>query len=73
MNGIKRAYKYFNWIKLLGVWISGISLFGMMVFIAMDVLFRNVGGGSINGGFEIVAELFHATPCISITWVCLLI
>ncbi|MCM3594900.1 TRAP transporter small permease [Metabacillus idriensis] len=58
MNGILRAYKFFDWIKLIGVWISGISLFGMMMFIVLDVLLRNVGGNSINGAFEIVQNYF---------------
>nr|WP_263327253.1 TRAP transporter small permease [Neobacillus sp. Marseille-Q6967] len=58
MNGILRAYKYFDWIKLIGVWISGISLFGMMVFIVMDVFLRNSGGNPINGAFEIVQNYF---------------
>lgn len=58
MNGILNAYKYFNWIKLIGVWISGISLFGMMLFITADVFLRNTGGNTINGGFEIVQNYF---------------
>jgi len=58
VNGILTAYKYFNWIKLAGVWISGISLFGMMLFITSDVFLRNTAGNSINGGFEIVQNYF---------------
>lgn len=58
MNSIDRLYKYFHFIKVTGVWISGISLIGMMFFIVIDVFLRNVMSNSINGGFEIVQNYF---------------
>ncbi|MCM3491614.1 TRAP transporter small permease subunit [Alkalihalophilus marmarensis] len=58
MNGLKKAYKWFDYMKIAGVWISGISLLGMMFFIVVDVLLRNVYSNSINGGFEIVQNYF---------------
>lgn len=58
MPVLLKLYKVFEWIKLLGVWISGISLLGMMLFIVIDVFLRNVSGNSVNGGFEIVQNYF---------------
>jgi TRAP-type mannitol/chloroaromatic compound transport system permease small subunit len=58
MDGILKIYRYFEYMKLAGVWISGISLIGMMLFIVFDVFLRNVLSDSINGGFEIVQNYF---------------
>ncbi|MFT4414763.1 TRAP transporter small permease [Fredinandcohnia humi] len=58
MNGIVNLYKYFQYVKVIGVWVSGISLIGMMFFIVIDVFMRNVLSNSINGGFEIVQNYF---------------
>ncbi|WP_209123446.1 TRAP transporter small permease [Alkalihalobacillus sp. BA299] len=58
LKGIENAYKYFNYIKVIGVWISGIALFLMMFFIVYDVILRNLAGDSIRGGFEIVKNYF---------------
>jgi TRAP-type C4-dicarboxylate transport system permease small subunit len=58
MKGILSAYRYFDYIKIIGVWISGISLIGMMFFVVYDVFLRNVVENSINGGFEIVQNYF---------------
>lgn len=54
MEGLLRAYKVFGYLKVIGVWISGISILIMMFFISYDVFVRNVFSGSIRGGFEIV-------------------
>ncbi|WP_027962953.1 TRAP transporter small permease [Halalkalibacillus halophilus] len=58
MNGVIKAYGAFEKVKLVGVWISGISLFGMMLFIVMDVILRNVFSASLSGGFEMVQNYF---------------
>lgn len=58
MGTIERIYQIFNKLKLIGVWISGIALVGMMFFIVLDVILRNVFSNSINGGFEIVQNYF---------------
>lgn len=58
MSGLTSAYKYFQFIKIIGAWISGIGLFGMMFMIVYDVFLRNVMGNSINGAFEIVQNYF---------------
>ncbi|WP_188208056.1 TRAP transporter small permease subunit [Alkalibacillus aidingensis] len=58
MVAIEKAYHIFEKIKLIGVWISGISLFGMMLFIVIDVVLRNLFNSSISGGFEMVQNYF---------------
>ena len=58
MDSIEKLYRMFQFIKLIGAWISGIALIGMMVFIVFDVLLRNVFENSINGAFEIVQNYF---------------
>ncbi len=58
MKEISSIYKYFDYIKIIGIWISGIGLIGMMFFIVYDVFLRNVVENSINGGFEIVQNYF---------------
>ncbi|GGC89467.1 hypothetical protein GCM10007216_20270 [Thalassobacillus devorans] len=58
MRSALKIYRVFEWIKLIGIWISGISLFGMMMFIVVDVVLRNVLSDSINGGFEFVQNYF---------------
>ncbi|AQQ54719.1 TRAP transporter small permease subunit [Planococcus lenghuensis] len=54
MDTLWKSYRIFNYIKLTGIWISGIFLLVMMGFIVYDVAARNLFAGSINGGFEIV-------------------
>lgn len=54
MDGVWKAYKIFDYIKLLGILISGISVLGMMFFIVYDVTVRTLFSGSIRGGFEII-------------------
>ncbi|MFC0272513.1 TRAP transporter small permease subunit [Metabacillus herbersteinensis] len=54
MDGIWKGYKVFNYIKLVGIWISGISVLVMMLFIVYDVTARTLFSGSIRGGFEII-------------------
>ncbi|WP_054635876.1 TRAP transporter small permease [Thalassobacillus sp. C254] len=57
-KGIWKAYKIFNYIKLAGLWISAVSIMGMMMFIVYDVVGRNLLFGSVRGGFEIVQNYF---------------
>lgn len=54
MEGVWRAYKIFNFIKLIGILISGISVLVMMFFIVYDVAVRTLFTSSIRGGFEII-------------------
>lgn len=58
MNAFNAAYRAFGWLKLAGAAISGVAIFGMMLFIVYDVVGRNLLGGSIRGGFEIVQNYF---------------
>jgi TRAP-type transport system small permease protein len=61
MNALDRAYRYFGYLKVAGAVVSGLSIFGMMLFIVYDVAGRNFFGGSIRGGFEIVQNYFMPT------------
>lgn len=58
MNAFNAAYRTFGWLKLAGAAVSGVAIFGMMLFIVYDVIGRNLLGGSIRGGFEIVQNYF---------------
>jgi TRAP-type C4-dicarboxylate transport system permease small subunit len=58
MNVFTPAYRVFGWLKLAGAIVSGVAIFGMMLFIVYDVVGRNLLGGSIRGGFEIVQNYF---------------
>ncbi|OLO37862.1 hypothetical protein BTR23_13030 [Alkalihalophilus pseudofirmus] len=53
-----KSYKVLNTIKIIGLWISGISLFLMMLFIVGDVVSRNFLSRSIPGGYEFVRNYF---------------
>ncbi len=53
-----RSYKILRVLKIIGLWISGISLFLMMLFIAGDVFSRNILAKSIPGGYELVGKYF---------------
>lgn len=54
MKGIWKAYNIFHYLKLAGVWISGISVILMMLMIVYDVAMRTLFSSSIRGGFEII-------------------
>jgi len=54
MNGVWKAYKIFDYVKLAGIWISGISVLVMMFLIVYDVAVRSLFSSSIRGGFEII-------------------
>lgn len=54
MDGVWKAYKIFDYIKLLGILISCISVLVMMFIIVYDVSVRTLFSGSIRGGFEII-------------------
>lgn len=58
MTKVEKIYRIFEKIKIIGVWISGIALLGMMVIIVIDVISRNVFLHSISGGFEFVQNYF---------------
>jgi TRAP-type C4-dicarboxylate transport system permease small subunit len=58
MKNMEKIYQYFNYVKIVGLWISGISVIGMMFFICLDVFLHNVFKNSINGAFEIVQNYF---------------
>ncbi|MFC4024070.1 TRAP transporter small permease [Oceanobacillus longus] len=53
-----KSYKVLERIKTIGLIISGVSLFTMMLFIVADVLGRNFLSQSIPGNFEIVINYF---------------
>lgn len=52
------SYNLLQKLKLVGLIISGISLFTMMLFIVADVIGRNFLSQSIPGNFEIVINYF---------------
>jgi len=54
VNGVWKAYNIFHYIKLAGIWISGISVLLMMLMIVYDVTMRTLFSSSIRGGFEII-------------------
>lgn len=54
MNGLLKAYNIFHYIKLAGVWVSGLSVLAMMLMIVYDVTMRTLFSSSIRGGFEII-------------------
>lgn len=58
MNGVWKAYRIFHFLKLVGIWISGLSVLLMMFFLVYDVAMRNLFSGSIRGGFEIIQNYF---------------
>lgn len=58
MQALMSAYRGFGYIKLAGALLSGLAIFGMMLFIVADVARRNVLGGSIPGSFEIAENYF---------------
>ena len=58
MRAFDTGYRIFGYVKVAGAIISGLSIFGMMLFIVYDVAGRNFFGGSIRGGFEIVENYF---------------
>ncbi len=50
---LSTAYAAWRRVTLAGALLSGAAIFAMMLFIAADVLRRNLLGGSIPGSFEI--------------------
>lgn len=58
MSGIMRAYRLFGYVKLVGALVSGLAIFGMMLWIVADVVSRNFIGGSISGSFEVAENYF---------------
>lgn len=58
MQALMSAYRGYGYIKLVGALLSGLVIFGMMLFIVADVVSRNVLGGSIPGSFEVAENYF---------------
>jgi TRAP-type C4-dicarboxylate transport system permease small subunit len=54
MTGVWKAYKIFDYLKLIGIYISSLAVLIMMVLIVYDVIMRNLFSSSIRGGFEII-------------------
>lgn len=54
MDSVWKAYKIFNYLKKIGVIISGLFILVMMCVIVYDVVMRNLFNSSIRGGFEII-------------------
>lgn len=54
MKGVWKAYRIFHYVKLAGIWISGVSVIVMMLLIVYDVTMRTLFSSSIRGGFEII-------------------
>lgn len=52
------GYRAFGYVKLAGALVSGVAIFGMMLFIVADVVTRNLIGGSIPGSFEVAENYF---------------
>lgn len=51
------AYNIFNKVKLGGMYLSGITIFIMMLFIVADVALRNLTNASVLGSYEITEHL----------------
>lgn len=58
MKAVWNVYKTFNYLKYVGVFISAVSVMGMMFVISYDVFMRSLFSQSIRGGFEIVQNYF---------------
>ncbi|WP_209121629.1 TRAP transporter small permease [Alkalihalobacillus sp. BA299] len=54
MAKLEQVYGYFEYIKKGGNILSGIAIFGMILFITLDVLSRNLLSSSIPGSYEMV-------------------
>ncbi|MBU8907920.1 TRAP transporter small permease [Desertibacillus haloalkaliphilus] len=50
---IKRAYAIFEKVKIVGLYVSGGTIFFMMLFIVTDILSRNLFKSSLLGAYEI--------------------
>lgn len=53
-DGYERALRIHNRIKEIGVWIAGLDIVAIMLFICVDVIKRNITGSSIAGSYEII-------------------
>jgi TRAP-type C4-dicarboxylate transport system permease small subunit len=58
VTALLQAYRVFGHLKLAGAALSGVAVFGLMLFIVTDVFRRNVLGASIPGSFEIAQNYF---------------
>lgn len=54
MNAMEKPYEVFEKIKYGGMLVSGGVIYLMILFICLDILLRNLTGGSIPGSYEIV-------------------
>src|SRR5690625_6957008 len=66
MIAINKTYFYFSYIKKASIFIAGIALFIMFLFITLDVFFRNVLSSSIGGSYEIVENYLMTTVSFSV-------
>lgn len=53
-----KSYEVFGKVKLLGMILSGVGIFGMMGFIVLEVIMRNLFNYSIPGNYEMVQNYF---------------
>ncbi|WP_174727411.1 TRAP transporter small permease [Mesobacillus harenae] len=66
MRKLERCYSYFGYTKKLGVFLSGIAMFGMIILITLDVLSRNLLSSSIPGSYEFVQNYLMSLASFSI-------
>src|SRR5690625_3025846 len=58
----RQAYRIFGIVKYTGAAISALALFGMMIWIVLDIFSRNILGSSIQGSFEFTQNYFMPLP-----------
>lgn len=67
---MERVYSMFQKAKMIGVFVSGVAILGMMIAIVADVISRNITGSSILGVYEVtqnylmIAAIFPALPYV---------
>lgn len=58
MQTVWRLYRMFQRVKIGGAVVSGVTIFGMMIFIVCDIVSRNFMSGSINGSYQMTQTYF---------------
>lgn len=61
MERLDRAYEFYQKIKMVFLFISGVGIFGMTFYITIDVLWRNLAPKALIGTYEIVQYYFMPT------------
>lgn len=61
MEKLDRAYGYYQKLKMVFLFISGVGIFGMTFYITIDVLWRNFAPTALVGTYEIVQYYFMPT------------